>query len=86
MIDKKTLMRKLINAKDELEKLKAEFHFSHDGNAIAWCGKCGSLMQAVRPGKHQCFACEEIDKLKTENEKLNADRTLLLDAIHRWSK
>lgn len=37
-----------------------------NGNTSAQCGHCGAWLELVRPGKHQCGACEWIEQKEQE--------------------
>ncbi len=42
------------------------------GEEDAWCSECGRKMTLVRPGKHQCDTCDELDYLRRRVEELEA--------------
>lgn len=68
----------------ELSAVTAErdaLRSSDDGNGPAWCATCGGLMQAVRPGKHQCVACEHYDHLRTKLHDAEAERDAMLNLL-----
>lgn len=82
-------------AEDERDALRLDLALSDDGNGPAWCGDCGSLMQAVRPGKHQCTACEVSEGLRSKLDEppydaheaaLTADQRQLYRLMSRISE
>lgn len=64
------LQTNLKDAKVELGALRAAFNFANDGVNVSWCGQCGSLLEAVRPGKYQCQACEMMESLRDAQQEL----------------
>jgi hypothetical protein len=72
---KEELMQELATLQKKTDSMERTIReLTGDGSGPCWCPSCNILMSVVRPGKHTCTGCEQIDILENTLAHVTAQR------------
>lgn len=73
------LMQQLATLQQKVSDMERTIReITGDGSGPYWCTVCNTLMHTVRPGKHTCLGCENVDILESTLEHIKAQRDMAM--------